>query len=289
MSEKTKIEWADSTLNLMMGCDGCELWSQSPGGTRTCYAGNLTAVYAGGNGWPQRFGKPKVFPYRVRQAVAWGDLTGWTRETKPWLGAPPRLVFLDDMGDTFTESLDPLWILEHLPTLERTPHRYLMLTKRPHRMAQAFEAYGRVPRNVWPGVTVTSRATLRRVDRLMQIGDEKTLRWVSAEPMLEELPELERAGLDWIVYGGESDNGKSGAARPFDAAWIHAAIGRCREHGIAPFVKQVGSEPRLNGSTIRKLISPKGGDWNEWPEWARVREMPANDKVFTPTTGSLFG
>src|SRR4051812_33920511 len=107
MGNKTSIEWADSTLNLEMGCDGCELRNDQ---TDTCYAGKLTDRFAGLTGWPEAFDKPKLFLHRLDGALRWSDLTGKQRPEKPWLNGLPRIIFLDDMGDTFTESLPEDWL-----------------------------------------------------------------------------------------------------------------------------------------------------------------------------------
>jgi len=112
MSRETNIEWCDSSLNLMMGCDGCELWNPAKG-IKHCYAGVLTERYAGVNaGFPKSFDQPKIFRERIYDIAKWHDLTGKDRADKPWLNGMPRLIFLNDMGDTFTESLDLNWLAE---------------------------------------------------------------------------------------------------------------------------------------------------------------------------------
>src|SRR5690242_2116818 len=104
MGIATDIEWCDSTLNLEMGCDGCELWNPKAG-INICYAGQVTERWGGKRGWPDSFEEPKLFLDRLEPALAWPDLTGKERPHKPWLDGLPRLIFLNDMGDTFTESL----------------------------------------------------------------------------------------------------------------------------------------------------------------------------------------
>src|SRR3990167_2456987 len=108
------ISWCDSTLNLMMGCGGCELWN---GARKSCYAGVMTERQVRGDhfalhskGWPEAFDAPQLFPHRLPEALAWPDLTGKDRLEKPWLNGLPRIVFLNDMGDTFTDQLPPDWL-----------------------------------------------------------------------------------------------------------------------------------------------------------------------------------
>ena len=140
MSKDTMISWCDSTLNLMMGCGGCELWN---GARRSCYAGVMTAKYSGQKGWPSAFNSPQLFPHRLPEALAWPDLTGQDRPGKPWLNGMSRLIFLNDMGDTFTEELPLDWLRPHLLQMEESPHRWLILTKRPRRMRRFFEQVDR--------------------------------------------------------------------------------------------------------------------------------------------------
>src|SRR5262245_31262275 len=135
MPATTPIAWCDSTVNLMMGCDGCELWNPAAG-VRHCYAGALTGRHAGRKGWPDAFDRPALFPHRLDEALRWPDLTGKPRPGKPWLDGLPRLLFLNDMGDTFTEGLALDWLAPHLPRMAASPHQWLLLTKRPRRMAE---------------------------------------------------------------------------------------------------------------------------------------------------------
>src|SRR2546422_6701998 len=130
MAMDTKIQWADSTLNLQMGCNGCELWIPSLG-VKKCYAGNIIEHYAHKNGWPDSFEQPKLFLSRPGPALKLPDLTGVPREHKPWIPPElPRTIFLDDMGDTFSEDLPVDWLAPYLDQLEASPHIYIVLTKR---------------------------------------------------------------------------------------------------------------------------------------------------------------
>jgi protein gp37 len=309
MGITTKIEWCDSTVNGQMGCKGCELWIPEKG-VKRCYAGTLTERYAGGKGWPVAFDEPAVFPGRIEAACRWPDLTGTERPGKPWLNGMPRMIFLDDMGDTFTEGLPIDWLMEHVPAMEASPHIWMFLTKRASRMRQFFEQLGRVPANFWPGVTVTGNSTLRREDELLRIIGAP-VRWLSVEPLLEHVvlprygfapaqmcdcprslyknvgvpsiepdlscthcpecgePYSKTTGVSLVIVGGESGPG----ARPFALEWAESLIARCVAAGVACFVKQLGSNPTLDGQPL-KLRDKKGGDMSEWPEALRVRQFP---------------
>src|SRR2546426_2262742 len=149
MGLRTLIQWTDSTGNLEIGCDGCELWIPEKG-IKICYAGKLTELHAGQPGWPESFDKPTLFPERLQQILRWSDLRGTVRSDKPWIPPElPRLIFLDDVGDTFSESLPLDWLAEHLPAMAASAHIYIVLTKRPASMRD-FLRRPPVPRTFWP-------------------------------------------------------------------------------------------------------------------------------------------
>lgn len=270
MSKDTKIQWCDSSLNLEIGCDGCELWNPEAG-VDHCYAGTLVGRHAGKKGWPDSFAEPKIFPERLDTALRWRDLTGTTRDEKPWLDGLPRIVFLNDLGDTFTESLPVDWMAPFIPRMAASPHIWIMLTKRPKRMATFWAMYGKVPANFWLCTSVTSQTVVGRVRDLLTIYDAPVL-GLSVEPLLgpvdlTTVPDLHR--LQWAKIGGESGAG----CRPCDTTWIRRCHDQCRDAGVAPFIKQLGGNPVCDGKPF-KLKDWHGGDWDEWDTDLRVREMP---------------
>lgn len=250
MGETTLISWCDSTLNLEMGCDGCELWN---GARRSCYAGVLTEKYAGQKGWPAAFSAPSVFPHRIDEALRWTDLTGFARPGKPWLDGMPRLVFLDDMGDTFTESLDLFWLRPFLERMERSPHAWLVLTKRPARAQRFFHECG-VPRNFWVGTSVTNQATAEaRIAPLARIAARTA--FLSCEPMLGPIDLRGMLGsIDWVIAGGESGEG----FRDMPPEWPLAVMRECARAGVPFFFKQSSgrrseADPTLQGAEWRGM------------------------------------
>jgi len=273
MGIHTYIEWADSSCNGQMGCDGCELWSKK---VRNCYAGNMTARHAGRNGWPASFDQPTMFPHRLEQAVKWPDLAGKDRQDKPWLSGLPRHIFLDDMGDTFTESLPVDWLMPHIKLMEQSPHVWMFLTKRPKRMLAFFEALGYVPKNFFLGTTVTTQRTADvRLKYLTAIADiDSSVRlWISAEPLLEPValgPWLwneDSQLIDLVIIGGESGQN----ARPMEQRWARGIIAECQESFVPAFVKQMGGQ------------KDKGGDMSKWPVDLRIREFPRNAPIAQPS------
>lgn len=238
MGVTTGIEWCDSTLNLQMGCDGCELWNPRAG-VRECYAGVLTERYAGVSaGFPASFAEPRLFPERLKQALRWPDLSGCSRPDKPWLDGRPRIVFLDDMGDTFTEGLPIDWLAEHLPAMAASPHQWLLLTKRPRR-ALEFASMHPFPENFWLGTSITSRASLSRIDWLLQIPAR--VRFLSVEPIKESIDLALRNWADlcplhWVIVGGPS----GAEAAPVHPDWVRLIRDDCQEAGVPFFFKQWG-------------------------------------------------
>lgn len=313
MAEQTKIQWADSTFNLSMGCDGCELWraakldelsptgweagaSQRPDGRwwiRICYAGvdtdNKTAKNAtrpGGplKGWPLSFDTPTIFPERIKLLEQWKDLTGTVRPhegpyAKPWFDFMPRSIFWIDMGDGFTVSLPVDWLAPYLPAVAKSPHRHLWLTKRPDRAAE-FSLRHLLPENVELGTSITGQQDAR----LRALGRARVARrFVSYEPVLRDAGDVVRRHpeIGWWLIGGASGQ----SAPPTDVNVVRDVIVAGREVGSAIFVKQLGAEPydsaRSLGTDVLlsrlALAHPKGGDWNEWPAEFRVRQVPGLD------------
>lgn len=262
MGMTTSIEWTDSSLNMMMGCDGCELWNPKVD-MEQCYAGTLTTRYAGGKGWPVAFDQPTIFPERLKKALSWSDLTGKERPDKPHLNGYPRLIFLDDMGDTFTESLPIDWLMPHISAMEQSPHIYQFLTKRPKRMLKFFQQLGRIPANFWLMTSVTNQETTGRISDLLRIKeiDPVAILGLSVEPLLGPVdlwsarypwpngaglgsafawgPPLrarQGRGINWVIVGGESGP----KARPMHPQWARDLRDQCQAAGAAFFFKQHG-------------------------------------------------
>jgi protein gp37 len=275
MANATEIQWCDSTVNPVMGCDGCELWGKS---RKTCYAGVLHLRHAGKNpGYAPAFEDVTLFPGRMATAAKLTDLTGFARAQKPWLDAYPRLIFVSDMGDALSKAASFSYleseIIRHATSAHGRRHRWLWLTKRPLRMARfsAWLAERGIawPTNLWAGTSVTS-AKSQRVAPLLKVGDATTVRFLSVEPqhgVVQLSPWLSK--LDWVIQGGESGEG----ARHFDLTWARDLRDACRHAKVPYFLKQLGAKVVDRGRPV-KLHDPHGGEWNEWPRDLRVREIP---------------
>lgn len=294
MGERTAIQWSDSTLNVMMGCDGCELWDPKRG-IRICYAGvDTTNKTARGplKGWPTRFDRPEIFPERIGLLGKWRDLTGLPRPGKPWLDGHPRTIFWNDMGDAWTASLPRDWLAPFLPAMAASPHRHLFLTKRPDRAA-AFSRSHVLPPNVWLGTSITGPqdARLRALLRA-----QAAVKFVSYEPVLHDAGDVVRRfpEIAWWIIGGASGTD----AWPTDLAVLRGVVAAGREAGAAVFIKQVGTRALwsieeykyrhgerlaaadlIEGRARFYTVDRKGGDWSEWPDDLRVRQYPGPDPM----------
>lgn len=262
MGTKTKIEWADSSINPIMGCTGCALRESH------CYAATLCARYAGRKGWPRSFDEPEFFPGRLEKAVKWSDLTGKSRPNKPWFNGLPRHIFVNDMSDGFCPDVDPWqWLAPSIPSMHPSPHIWLLLTKWPDRMRQFFEEWNKpIPSNILLGVTAENQQRAdERIPVLLQIPAAG--HFVSLEPLLGEInlepylpcPTCSATGfapkggpywhpeykcrdcngdpsLSLVIAGGESGSG----ARPCHPDWVRAVRDQCQEARVPFFFKHWG-------------------------------------------------
>jgi protein gp37 len=273
MGAKTNIDWCDSTINPVMGCDGCELHGPACE-LDSCYAAALVGRYAGLPGWPKSFDKPEFFEGRIEKACRWSDLTGTERKDKPWLNGYPRTIFLCDLADPFTESAPQYWLGPYLARMARAPHIWIICTKRPARMRQFFERWG-CPPNFWLLTTVTSLATVGRIEELLRIPDA-TVRGVSLEPLLcpldlrhinlrgDLLDALygevysEESGcirellpwLAWVIVGGESGAG----ARHMQPHWAAEIREDCWATGTAFFMKQMAGRKPIPADLLTRQM-----------------------------------
>lgn len=296
MSEFTNIQWCDSTVNPVAGCSGCELAMGRP--EDVCYARRLTEFFGakGKKGWPREgFFVPELMPGRMAKAAKLHDLTGKSRLEKPWLDGSPRLIFVSDMGDALSETraLDengnelpdgiPFGylkseVIDVVVSELGKRHQWLWLTKRPNRMAKfsnwILQEFGiSWPPNLWAGTSVTTSATLSRIDDLSEVGTSNTIRFVSVEPLWEEVSLADCApSLSWVILGGESKQKRR--ARRFELAWARRIRHECTERSLPLFVKQLGGSVTDAGRPQMLADAAHGGDWSEWPIDLRIRHMP---------------
>ena len=279
MSAETKIEWADSTVNPTIGCDGCELWNPDDD-VRVCYAGKLTRRFGRSNrGLGENFDEVVTAPYRMKDAADWPDLRGQQRLGKSWLNGLPRLIFIGDMADSFARGIpfDYLRdeVLGAVTSEAGRRHQWQWLTKQPKRMAEFsswLQDQGiKWPENLWPGTSLTTQSTTARINDLLKVGDNSTtLRFVSVEPQWEPIL-LTRwlPWLNWVIQGGTSGCD----SHPFDLDWVEALQEQCSDAKVPYFLKQLGTRVVRGGKELQ-VRRGNNGDWTRWPSELRVRQMP---------------
>lgn len=276
MAINIPIQWTDDSVNPTKGCDGCELWNKK---RRSCYAGRITERFGQSNpGLADDFDVVELAPDRVAPASRGRNLLGKPRSKKPWLSYLPRLIFVGDMADNFSNDVpfDYLYQEVILPIISADGERrqWQWLTKLPKRMAKFSKWLDNQsiswPANLWAGTSVTTQSSTTRLKDLMKVGDKNTLRFVSVEPQWESI-DLRQwlPRLEWVIQGGESGSHKN----PFAIEWADELREQCRVFHVPYFLKQLGSCPTINGEKICKHRG-HGGDWKKWPVRLRVRQMP---------------
>lgn len=216
MSTRSKIEWTDHTWNPVTGCTKI-----SPG-CKHCYAETLAKRLQrmGVNGYENGFGIT-LLPDRL---------------DTPRKRKKPTIWFVNSMSDLFHPKIPFEFIDKVFATIEATPqHRYQILTKRPERMEMYF-AKRNAPPNAWLGTSVEDRKYgVPRISVLQRI--KTNVRFLSVEPLLEDVGTLNLAGISWVIVGGESGP----RARPMKPEWARSVRDQCEAAGVSFFFKQWGS------------------------------------------------
>lgn len=236
MAVGSKIEWTDATWNPVTGCNKI-----SPG-CKLCYAERLakrlkaTGMAKYRNGFVATM-HPEALDIPLR----------WRK---------PRIIFVNSMSDLFHDRVSDDFVRDVFNVMEKADwHRYQVLTKRPERAA-ALSAELPWPSQIWLGVSVESNHYLHRVDQLRECG--ATTKFLSLEPLLGPLPDLNLNGIDGVIVGGESGPG----ARPMEAEWARDIRDQCIKAGVPFHFKQWGGVfKKRNGREL------DGRTWDEWPSF----------------------
>lgn len=222
----TKIEWAEETWNPVTGCDPVSA------GCLNCYAEAITKL------------RPHQFPNGFKVTLHPDRLT------KPQTWREPRRVFVCSMSDLFHPAIPHEFLLRIWDMMCATPqHTYMVLTKRSRRLADLAPALP-WPVNIWAGVSVEKRRWLERVDHLRTVPAAR--RFISAEPLLEQLDGLDLTGINLVIVGGESGP----EHRPIKVDWVRHIRDQCwslQRLGAAPsfFFKQWGGRtPKAGGRML---------------------------------------
>ena len=226
----------------------------SPGCDR-CYAERIT----------QRF--PKTFPNGFNLTIRRSALDIPLRWTQP------RTIFVNSMSDLFHVDVPTDYLHEVFDVMRRTPrHTYQVLTKRAERLARVADQLD-WPENVWMGVSVESKQFEWRIDYLRKVP--AAIRFVSAEPLLGPLADMNLSGIQWLIAGGESQSG----CRHADMDWFRALRDQCHAAGVAFFLKQLGGHPSKHGGDAAIL------DGRRWLEMPNNHPFPINRAILRAATG----
>lgn len=231
----TKIEWTDQTWNPITGC------KRISEGCANCYAATMSLRL-------QRMGLDKYkngFSLTLHED-ALDEPRHWTKSSN---------IFVCSMSDLFNEKVPFSFVEKVIKTIEETPHhRYQLLTKRAERMAEFFSSHS-VPPNAWLGVTVESPNHKDRIDCIRNIS--ASVKFLSCEPLIDDLGILDLTGINWVIVGGESGPN----ARPMQKQWALSIQKQAKAQGSAFFFKQWGTwgadGVRRNKKANGKLLNGK--------------------------------
>lgn len=243
MSTQSKIEWTEQTWNPTIGCT-----KLSPG-CKHCYAETMARRLQamGLHGYENGF-QLTLMPERL---------------SEPLERRKPTVYFVNSMSDLFHEKVPFEYIRRVFDVMaEAKQHTFQVLTKRAARMAKFCRGI-EVPPNVWLGVSVENRKYgVPRIDVLREI--DVFIRFLSVEPLLEDLDEIDLTGIQWVIVGGESGR----KARPMKPEWVDNVKRQCDRDEVAFFFKQWGTwgadgQKRSKGANGREY---QGRIWDGMPE-----------------------
>jgi protein gp37 len=165
-----------------------------------------------------------------------------------------RMIFVNSMSDLFHDEVPLQFIQRVFTTMKKTrQHSYQILTKRAERLAELSEKL-EWPENVWMGVSVENADYLHRIDHLRET--DAKIKFLSVEPLLGPLGEMDLGGIDWVIVGGESGP----RARPIDPTWVRSIRDQCIDAGVAFHFKQWGGVNKKKSGLILD-----GRKWDQFP------------------------
>lgn len=242
MSTKSAIEWTEQTWNPTAGC------TKISSGCVNCYA--------------------EVMAKRLQAMGTLGYENGFelslvpSRLEQPVMRKKPTVYFVNSMSDVFHEDIPDEYLDEIFSVISKTErHTYQILTKRSERMRDYFNTRI-VPDNVWLGVTAENvKDGLIRIDHLREVNAK--IRFLSCEPLLEDLGKVDFTNIHWVIVGGESGPN----ARPMQKKWVASLKKQCEKQGVAFFFKQWGmwgaDGKRRNKKANGRLFN--GKTWSDYP------------------------
>lgn len=249
MSYKSSIEWTDATWNPTRGC------TKISAGCKNCYAETLAERFRGVPNHPFEFGFDlKLIPEKLYDPIKWQT---------------PKKIFVNSMSDLFHKDIPDDYIYKVFSIMKIADwHTYQVLTKRPERMKKMFDSTLSEFSNlshIWLGVSVENRKQgIPRINLLRNTN--VSIRFLSIEPLLEDLGILDLKNMNWVIVGGESGN----HARPMEESWVISIQKQCQKAKVPFFFKQWGGvRKHLTGRELR------GNYYNELPKY-QMNTVPIN-------------
>ena len=232
---KSTIEWTESTWNPITGC------TKISAGCKNCYASILAKrLQAMGQKKYQNGFVPTMHPDTLNDPFKWKN---------------GKLVFVNSMSDSFHKEFPLTFIQQMFSVMNETPrHTYQVLTKRAERLEE-LSTFLNWTDNIWMGVSVENEKTIDRIDHLRKISAK--IKFLSCEPLIGPLPNINLEGIDWVIVGGESGPN----SRPMEKEWVDDIQQQCEKAGVAFFFKQWGGVNKkktgrlLNGRTYDEMPS----------------------------------
>ncbi len=248
MGDKSSIEWTDATWNPITGC------TKITHGCDHCYAERFAERWRGIPGHPYEQGfSLRQWPSRLDQPSQWRK---------------PRMIFVNSMSDLFHKNVERSFIDQVFDTMERVDrHIYQVLTKRSSLMRNYLQrryASNLAPNNIWCGVSVEDNTATARIQHLRSAP--AAVRFLSVEPLLGPIGNIDLNGIAWVIVGGESGP----QARPMKLEWVLEIRDLCSQANVPFFFKQWGGhKPKAGG---RKL---EGVEYNEMPDYQTHQDSNA--------------
>ncbi|MBS1813727.1 MAG: phage Gp37/Gp68 family protein [Acidobacteria bacterium] len=219
MSQLSSIEWTDATWNPVRGC------TKISAGCKNCYAERFSERFRGIPGHPFEQGFDiKLIPDKLREPLRWRE---------------PKKIFVNSMSDLFHDQVPDDYIEQVCEVmLEANHHTYQVLTKRGERLNQLLSKRlkrAAVAQHIWWGVSVENKRD--GLPRIKQLATSKAkVKFLSVEPLLEDLGQFDLRGVNWVIVGGESGP----KSRPMHADWVRSIRSQCEKSDVAFFFKQWG-------------------------------------------------
>ncbi len=242
MAQNSKIEWTESTWNPVTGCTKISI------GCQNCYAERmaLRLKAAGSPNYAKGF-RVTVHPHALKIPLRWKQ---------------PRMIFVNSMSDLFHRDIPFDFVAKIFEVMyQASHHRFQVLTKRSQHLLELSSKLP-WPQNVWMGVTVETTDYLYRIDHLRQTP--AAIKFISFEPLLGPIPNLDLTGIDWVIVGGESGPG----ARPMKPEWAKDIRDQCLKAGVQFFFKQWGG---INKKRNGRILD--GRTWNDLPMPSNLPEL----------------